>query len=853
MVATTSMSSTPEKKTPPHEVAKALKKCPPKAPPPAPPKKEPTTAADVPTVSETGPSKPPGLAEPAPKATAKALTAEERRALGPQVGINKWINLNDETQMMAEWPQLLECFGLQAVKDWRAALRKHSPALVHLLTGKNKAVMLEHAVEAGLNPDVQRGDGCTCLHIAAWTMNRELARVLEKLGASEAIANQYGELPKDVWAAAEKDAQAKLNAKSLAEKAVREEIINSAITDGTSHLRRHTLETTTEGSLSPKTDEDSEEPAHAKGTLFGKTLEAKIQAKDAPVPREADAGCSAPNAQKAASEEASKTWDTSGWYGEWGEWSQGYWNEDCTRPAGKFTSGRRDGKAWAVKPREEDEPSNEEPPARRFDGKVQREAWIRHSQEAWERLSKSTQILDVKDSVQFGFVWRTKESAKENAEPVESNVKEGTVEKAAQEAPRTPELRPSGGSAKSTPKKEKTLVERYLKGQRSKKPRDTSKMEWEKIKDFPTLLDGITEALDMMWAEDFPRALYCLATLRRNQHAQKHTGFELLVVEMLEVMEEFSPAELSTTAWSLAAMQCTDYRGMFTVVSSNALPIMDQFTAKDLSMLAWAYATLGVRDDMFMTALAFGATKRMADFCPDQLSTTAWAFAKLRLPMEPLFLALAEETLLKIDAFTIAEVSGVAWAFAKLGMNPPGGLFFERLAQEAVHQCNPHMSKAKRKIVFPPRDIAHLATACHFMGVQSKEFYLTMYRATLVDKDDFTKKEISMVVEALSEHGFLTHATNLTKQRRDVDDKAPLAKALVEEQLVSATGSSSEVKKRVPLKVQQYQKNRANGVDAQTEKKSSGRGFKRFKPGQDPRKWGGVLPGHEGPTPAIFQ
>merc|ERR1719271_1910132 len=105
-----------------------------------------------------------------------------------------------------------------------------------------------------------------------------------------------------------------------------------------------------------------------------------------------------------------------------------------------------------------------------------------------------------------------------------------------------------------------------------------------------------------------------------------------------------------------------------------------------------------------------------------------------------------------------------------------------------------------------------------------------------------------MVVEALSEHGFLPHATNLTKQRRDVDDKA-----LLEEQLVSATGSSSEVKKRVPLKVQQYQKNRANGVDAQTEKKSSGRGFKRFKPGQDPRKWGGVLPGHEGPTPAIFQ
>ena len=36
-------------------------------------------------MSETGPSKPPGLAEPAPKATAKALTAEERRALGPQV------------------------------------------------------------------------------------------------------------------------------------------------------------------------------------------------------------------------------------------------------------------------------------------------------------------------------------------------------------------------------------------------------------------------------------------------------------------------------------------------------------------------------------------------------------------------------------------------------------------------------------------------------------------------------------------------------------------------------------------------------------------------------------------------
>ena len=50
-------------------------------------------------------------------------------------GINKWVCLNDETQMMEEWPQLIECFGLEALKTWRAPLRKHSPALVHEQVG----------------------------------------------------------------------------------------------------------------------------------------------------------------------------------------------------------------------------------------------------------------------------------------------------------------------------------------------------------------------------------------------------------------------------------------------------------------------------------------------------------------------------------------------------------------------------------------------------------------------------------------------------------------------------------------------------------------------------------------------
>ena len=50
-------------------------------------------------------------------------------------------------------------------------------------------------------------------------------------------------------------------------------------------------------------------------------------------------------------------------------------------------------------------------------------------------------------------------------------------------------------------------------------------------------------------------------------------------------------------------------------------------------------------------------------------------------------------------------------------------------------------------------------------------------------------KSRSCAAPRLSEHGFLTHATNLTKQRRDVDDKAPLAKALVEEQSPAAASS----------------------------------------------------------------
>lgn len=142
----------------------------------------------------------------------KAQVVEELRQLfvagheDPQrlldQALQRWLALSDEERMIAEWPNLIDWFTLPALNNWRNQKIKHKPAIVHMLVdprdGPPLLAVLGKVVRCdgeGLSLDAQRGDGCTCLHLAYFNENTELVHLLVGLGAKKEITNTRGETP----------------------------------------------------------------------------------------------------------------------------------------------------------------------------------------------------------------------------------------------------------------------------------------------------------------------------------------------------------------------------------------------------------------------------------------------------------------------------------------------------------------------------------------------------------------------------------------------------------------------------------------------------------------------------------
>lgn len=126
---------------------------------------------------------------------------ENPRALLDQA-LQRWLALNNEDEMIAEWPNLIGWFLVSAINTWRHPKIKHKPAVVHMLAdprdGPPLVSVLEKVLQGGgdgLSLDAQRADGCTCLHLAYFTENRDLVDLLIGLGANKEITNTRGETP----------------------------------------------------------------------------------------------------------------------------------------------------------------------------------------------------------------------------------------------------------------------------------------------------------------------------------------------------------------------------------------------------------------------------------------------------------------------------------------------------------------------------------------------------------------------------------------------------------------------------------------------------------------------------------
>mmetsp|Transcript_40860 Transcript_40860/g.115688 ORF Transcript_40860/g.115688 Transcript_40860/m.115688 type:complete len:240 (-) Transcript_40860:29-748(-) len=91
---------------------------------------------------------------------------------------------------------------------------------------------------------------------------------------------------------------------------------------------------------------------------------------------------------------------------------------------------------------------------------------------------------------------------------------------------------------------------------------------------------------------------------------------------------EFSPQDLSNTAWSFAHLYCC-HRTLMDSLSSAAIAMIAAAVPQDLANTAWACSKLAFAHRPFLAAISSAARRPIADFTTQNLSTPAWAFAAL--------------------------------------------------------------------------------------------------------------------------------------------------------------------------------------------------------------------------------
>ena len=104
----------------------------------------------------------------------------------------KDLRQKDDIQIIEYLSNLFQVYGNELINAW-CSNDKNKNKLVHLLTQFNKQdALCKFCSSLNIN-DQREKDGCTPLHIAAWTKNDDLIHLLLKIGGNPKIQNKYGE------------------------------------------------------------------------------------------------------------------------------------------------------------------------------------------------------------------------------------------------------------------------------------------------------------------------------------------------------------------------------------------------------------------------------------------------------------------------------------------------------------------------------------------------------------------------------------------------------------------------------------------------------------------------------------
>mmetsp|Transcript_126338 Transcript_126338/g.404467 ORF Transcript_126338/g.404467 Transcript_126338/m.404467 type:complete len:316 (-) Transcript_126338:26-973(-) len=119
-----------------------------------------------------------------------------KRAKTAEEALSTWLSASDgDHGAPARIDEIVDSFGVDALKVWTQAAGRHTNNLVQTLACKGWCSALEHlASKHELDLDAKRpSDGCTAAHLAVWYQRQDVYRTLARLGADVHIKNNYGE------------------------------------------------------------------------------------------------------------------------------------------------------------------------------------------------------------------------------------------------------------------------------------------------------------------------------------------------------------------------------------------------------------------------------------------------------------------------------------------------------------------------------------------------------------------------------------------------------------------------------------------------------------------------------------
>lgn len=101
---------------------------------------------------------------------------------------------DEEARLVPELARRLTA-GLAQPGRWREEARLQRRRALFLAAARDDAVLCEHLLEAAAEPDFPRGDGATCLHLAAEAGAAEVLRVLLRYSADPSRTDAQGDAP----------------------------------------------------------------------------------------------------------------------------------------------------------------------------------------------------------------------------------------------------------------------------------------------------------------------------------------------------------------------------------------------------------------------------------------------------------------------------------------------------------------------------------------------------------------------------------------------------------------------------------------------------------------------------------